>query len=492
MTITRKRYHKKINKSKHVTRRHKLNKKHKKKTRKRLTGGSQKTVDKCRELIIDLLNEPNYIVAQDIIFELQALVTDIDVDDKLDLDTVSIQHILTTLLQHSPGQFNEKKYKLLSPVIVALLEQCSKRKMNASKKTATNFLAQQFSPVRNKRISSSEKSISSISNKSSSSISNKSSSSSKGISSKKTSSKSNNLQPADFLNKDIIVLPGVNNKNNNYKIVQTSRDGDCFYSAYYRLARIFKSELNLTIFDECSKHINNEESWIECFKNGLSTRISNESDPLLNEAVNKTFNGMFELTFKEYLYNRNKPKNQQTPYYYDRSLLDTTTYGKIDANLIHPFTKELPKMLEGSTILDPLISTLIGKERESTPYENAISSFNETNPEFREVRHAIKQLFFKGFDIKNHKNKKQYATEIEYSIIKTYINSLHGENAEIIPISNSIFQAKMPKEGDLLKQNVYIIQFIFYKGGQHYEGLFSQSAVNMQLTNKDELLGFGF
>ena len=281
--------------------------------------------------------------------------------------------------------------------------------------------------------------------------------------------------------------------NENYRKVETKNNGDCFYSAYYRLSRIFNSDANLTIFPECSDVMRNEQQWIDSFKQGICTRLLIANDPLLKQSVNSVFNTLFDINFSECI---NSPNIKKRDRLYETFLKSSDDYDEtLDKLWIHPFTETLPYYLNnpvisvkyGINILKGRLATL---NKGSRKYEQAITQFSNDNKQFQPIKNKIKELFIKGLNKKNCEHKHAYATNIEVGIIIKYINLMHAENDDIIRISEKIFQSNTLSY--IFADEVNKKQFIFYKTSKHYEGMYSQAALTSYLLKLSENETFGF
>ena len=279
--------------------------------------------------------------------------------------------------------------------------------------------------------------------------------------------------------------------NTNYYKVPTLMNGDCFYSAYYRLARAFNNDKNLTIFPECANNAFNEDKWIRCFKQGLCTRmmfLEENDDKDLKKAVDDFFNGVFIITLNEYLDEYNK---KQSDYLFEQYLRSSKDYDiRLDGLWVHAFTRDLPRYLDGNPpFLLPLLRQLkkIDKSSAAAAYTDTIMKFSNTNRNFQKIKNIIKKKFIEGLNMKNCGNDTHaYATEAEISIIKNYINLKHAKDNAIIRIKETILQSNMQPTiiKPLLEADENKIQFIFYKTDKHYEGLYSQLALDRHMAEE--------
>ena len=170
----------------------------------------------------------------------------------------------------------------------------------------------------------------------------------------------------------------------NYKIVPTLTDGDCFYSTYYRLSKLHKSN-NLTIFNEC-KNTEDEKEWIRCFRNELASRIFADSDKILSKVINDYYT-TFVVDFYGQL---------------GELQIDDISYGKDDREL-----------------LDIIKSLSRGNYNKLDNFKQALA------------RKIIKPL--------------SYATEFEFNILKSYINELAKTNLSIKKIAEVVISPKSPE-----------------------------------------------
>jgi hypothetical protein len=169
-----------------------------------------------------------------------------------------------------------------------------------------------------------------------------------------------------------------------YNIVSTLTDGDCFYSTYYRLSKLHKSN-NLTIFNEC-KNIENEKEWIRCFRNELAHRIVTDNDRILSKIINDYYT-TFAVDFHGQL---------------NELQIDGVSYGEDDREL-----------------LDTV---------KSIPYGN----YDQLN----NFKQALAKKIIKPLS---------YATQFEFDVIKSYINQLAKTNISIKKIADAVISPTSPE-----------------------------------------------
>ena len=293
-----------------------------------------------------------------------------------------------------------------------------------------------------------------------------------------------------------------------YYTVPTLRDGNCFYSSYFRLAHIFKSDANLNIFPECRQYKMNEENWIQCFKNNLFTILSPPPPgngapmriPLYEDELKAAAKPIFDILFEQALndYVRNKI-NKGNDYLLNTSL-GIGIYGDADRGWIDVFTQKMPQQLdiirENLVFEHELYANLfndINKDEVAlTDNINIFLSSIEEGSAFYYLKNKIYYLFTSALKEKN--KTKNYATQIEVSIIKNFIDILFTNDKAIIPIKKDITFMNITRDKELV-DNEEQIQFIFYLTGLpgaegHYEGMYSELALTLYLSKDDERFGF--
>jgi hypothetical protein len=317
-------------------------------------------------------------------------------------------------------------------------------------------------------------------------------------------------------------------KKQNFYTVETLSDGNCFYSAYFRLAHIFKSDANLNIFNDCQLATikMDEHRWIQCFKQNMFPSTLPETDTELISAFDEVFDLLFQQSLESYLtykyslefYNsqpENVRKNFQKPQliYLLQQQKQNGDFGVSDMNWIDPLTTMLNHHMEilinindNKKKINPFFEEVIIP----TPFSNDPSKYNlnldmdkfkeglsqlSTFTPFMRLKNNIKIAFIKGLHVKNiglkdkiSQENTQYATSIEISIIKNYIDNIKiRKNPDIIS-----FITISSDNTNKLNENKSNPLFIFYftslsgKGNQnHYKGLYSKEALNIALAIND-------
>jgi hypothetical protein len=372
-------------------------------------------------------------------------------------DKNAIDMALIKLEKYNLSKFNNNKYELLIPFIQDLLDKCSHAQENEVQPSVRHSVQPRLlSPA-----------------------------------------KQTNAQIPLKTNRTTITLPSrktddffdfkdeLRDNINNYKSVATLIDGNCFYSAYYRLAHIFKSNANLTIFKECSNKIVDEQGWIECFKQGFCNGIATEEDPILTNIVDNIFDNIFDNSFKSYITSDETALTGKRVTYFDNLV---TSYGSMEQLWIKAFTEKLHEQLDN---FNHDLLMLNGYEdllnSDDSMVDANLDIFYLNSSFFNEnIKSVVKSAFIEGLNDKNCASNNQWVTQLEIDIITNYINARAKTDKNIIPIASPPIISDSNK-AQLLNKNKDKLQFMFYytsQGGNaqgienHYEGLFSQSALD--------------
>ena len=290
---------------------------------------------------------------------------------------------------------------------------------------------------------------------------------------------------------------------NNYTLIETTQNGNCFYNAYFQLAHRFKSNANLYPFTNyhlepetaCDK--TNELKWVDCFKKDIADRLNHMSDKELSEAFRIMLNQILTIHLKEYMENPDKKQNE---YEFQKLLNDKSDFNPDhDTTMIEVFTKRLPQLLnQNKGIIQVLIDKLKlidndnNEEHKEVKKETTISEFITTREGISDFENEIDLYYiFRAALIKKLQIPFAYATSIEIGIIQKCINLKYDrdiklskgkpDDRNIIPIINalgpySLNSNSIKAELDEKKRER---QFIFYKTGptgRHYDAVFSEMA----------------
>jgi len=472
--------------------------------KKKYVGGDPENIKKIRDLFNNLFKDKvmNVTDRDEIIMKIQNELTEIKPHDNL--NTAPLVKFLTNINKINIEVFNNKKFKeTLKDLIKSLIDKCDRS--NFKKGRNVNFGPVSFSSNDNDIYNFQEREL------------------------RRKEEREEELQRKqeevfgfdedfidDFYSRNA-TYDANNNRGlrlkqfyNNYTLIETTQDGNCFYNAYFQLAHRFKSNANLLPFTPydgetvCDRM--NEVEWVNCFKIELAKRIINGSDNELNKALNIVFTGLLTIHLKEYYYNFidvNMPNKSKYIYEYQK-ILDSSQSDfdkNQDGKMIEAFTKKLPNLLNHDKSIILLLIALLNsinelKEDEENEEkitkelkkENAIDEFIATNVDFKPIKEEILKQFREGLTEKL-KISFAYATSIEISIIQTFINLKYERDKKInedddknmIPIINvlgpNIFNISAIKNE--LDDNEMKRRFIFYKTGptgRHYDAVFSEVA----------------
>ena len=486
--------------SKHKHSKHKHNAK-KTRRHKKMIGGGLQHIEQIRNNLKQLVTNPNLNKDARL-----TLLRNIDYQLSFCTDVQEIRSKIDQLLVITDVGYNMTKYEAYAKILIKLWEQAQPSESMTSKNTAV--------PLSKQAVPPSKQTIFGIPTAA-------------GLTGRYPLL---NRTPSSLESVDMGLFDNFNTyettpftKNKNFNTVETLSDGNCFYSAYFRLAHIFKSDANLNIFNDCQLATikMDEHRWIQCFKQNMFPSTLPETDTELISAFDEVFDLLFQQSLESYLtykyslefYNsqsvdvrRNFEKPQLINILQEQK--QKGDFGVSDMNWIDPLTTMLNKEME---LLISINKNKINKFFEEviipTPFSNDPSKYNlnldmekfkkgllqlSTFNPFMRLKNNIKIAFIKGLHVKNNvlkdnisQENTQYATSIEIAIIKNYIDNIKiTKNTDIISfitISSHNTQELNKNKSDPL--------FIFYftslsgKGNQnHYKGMYSQEALDMALA----------